>query len=615
MRKYVTAVAASLLLVATPVFAQSADVQEKIAALQAQVQHLLQMVAQLKGESVPAGQCLDLKNNFGPNDTDSTTGGEVTRLQQFLISQGHMRTGLSFGYFGPATTKALQQWQAQHGIVSNGSPQTTGWGRLGPKTAAAMALCTATTAVPAPASTPAAPSPAPEIIFGSPAPAPSSPLSQALRSCSIAGIILASGESRVFYAALSVRAPANCISQTRTCTDGQLSGSYSFGSCVVDISAGALSALSAPGTSQTADASSILPTSNISQTTGNSTSLDVYVSPQGSDSASGSQNAPLKTIQAAQAKVRQVRAGATGDIHVYLRGGTYYLDQTLVFGASDSNTTYLSYPGERAILSGGMLITNFTQSTADPKLFYAYLGAAGQRQLYSNAPMSDQPTAVRYPSNSEFKVTKYSLTPGSCDGTGNPAKTVNLQSITMQVPTMLAPSSVDALGGSELVILKTFAQSRIRVGRVAITGPTELTVYPEGSSAKFEGCNYDSLQIPGYRAHFEGDWHFFEAPTIFNPLSGSYAFANNSVYFYARSADAALSGGVIVPRLEKILVIDGAQNFTFDGIDLEHAAWNEPSISGYVVVSRASPHFVPRSLLRDALCRALSVLQMRRISR
>ena len=306
------------------------------------------------------------------------------------------------------------------------------------------------------------------------------------------------------------------------------------------------------------------------------------MSPQGNDNASGSLSAPLKTVRAAQAKVQQMHAGTSGNINVYLRGGTYYLDQPLTFGAADNNTTYLSYPAEQAVLSGGTPVTNFTQSTGDPKLFYAFLGTAGQRQLFSSASMTDQPTTARYPSNSEFKVTKYSFTPGSCAGTSNASKAVNLASITLQVPAVLAPSSVNALGGSELVILKTFTQSRIRVGRVAITGPMEYTVYPEGYSAVAEGCNYDVEQIPGYRAHFESNWHFFETPSIFNPLPGSYTFGNNSLYFYARSADAALGGGVVVPRLERILVIDGAQNLTFDGIDFEHTAWNDPTISGYV---------------------------------
>ena len=432
-------------------------------------------------------------------------------------------------------------------------------------------------------------------------------------SCSFGGQIIADGASATAYQNPAVEYGSQCVSEQRACTNASLSGTYQYSSCSVDAISGGTacdfnsnsvqngasvtayqsSSVAYGGTcarqqrtctngtlSGSYAFSSCTPASQTTQTA-------VYVSPSGSDTNDGTISKPLATVPMAQSRVRTLRTQSPGSsITVYLRGGTYALSSPLVFGVQDGGSasapvTYASYPGERAILSGGTPVTNFTKSP-DGKLYYAALGSTGQRQLYSSAPLTDQPSVGRYPANTEFNVTGYAFTPGSCSGTGNPGKSVNLASITLQVPSQLSPTYVDALGGSELVILKTFAQSRIRVGRVAITGPTELTVYPEGSCAKFEGCNYDTQQIPGYRAHFEGDWHFFEAPSVYGPLDGSYAFANNALYFYARSSDAALSGGVIVPRLERILVIDGAQNLTFDGIDFEHTAWNEPSISGYV---------------------------------
>mgnify|MGYP001609477513 CR=1 FL=1 len=40
------------------------------------------------------------------------------------------------GYFGPLTEKALQRFQKKYGITGNGSPSSTGYGVLGPKTRA-----------------------------------------------------------------------------------------------------------------------------------------------------------------------------------------------------------------------------------------------------------------------------------------------------------------------------------------------------------------------------------------------------------------------------------------------------------------------------------------------
>lgn len=52
-------------------------------------------------------------------------------------------------------------------------------------------------------------------------------------TCSFAGQILTEGQSTTAYQALSVAAGGSCVSQTRTCSSGVLSGSYQFGSCSV----------------------------------------------------------------------------------------------------------------------------------------------------------------------------------------------------------------------------------------------------------------------------------------------------------------------------------------------------------------------------------------------
>jgi hypothetical protein len=78
-----------------------------------------------------------------------SSGADVANLQLFLISQGLLPAGASTGYFGALTEAGLQQWQASQQIVSSGSPQTTGYGALGPRTRASLAAtCTAGGGVP-----------------------------------------------------------------------------------------------------------------------------------------------------------------------------------------------------------------------------------------------------------------------------------------------------------------------------------------------------------------------------------------------------------------------------------------------------------------------------------
>jgi peptidoglycan hydrolase-like protein with peptidoglycan-binding domain len=65
------------------------------------------------------------------------SGSEVTELQTYLTTNSiFYPSGLITGYFGPLTEAGVQKFQAAQGIVSNGTPETTGYGRVGPSTMA-----------------------------------------------------------------------------------------------------------------------------------------------------------------------------------------------------------------------------------------------------------------------------------------------------------------------------------------------------------------------------------------------------------------------------------------------------------------------------------------------
>ncbi len=83
----------------------------------------------------------------------------------------------------------------------------------------------------------------------------------------------------------------------------------------------------------------------------------IYVAPTGSDANAGTQSQPFATLQRAQQAVRQMRVKGQGTT-VVLRGGTYYLPDTLVLTAQDSGTeqapiVWRAAEGETPIISGG----------------------------------------------------------------------------------------------------------------------------------------------------------------------------------------------------------------------------------------------------------------------
>src|SRR5450432_1991263 len=90
---------------------------------------------------------------------------------------------------------------------------------------------------------------------------------------------------------------------------------------------------------------------------GSALAADIYVSPVGGDRNSGTKDRPLASLAAAQRLARSRKSAGT--VTVWLRGGTYYLPQTLVFSPEDSGTkktpvTYAAFPGEEPVISGGV---------------------------------------------------------------------------------------------------------------------------------------------------------------------------------------------------------------------------------------------------------------------
>src|SRR6185436_4914803 len=163
MKKVIGALAALSLILPAIATAQSAD-------LQAQAQQLLQQVAQLQAQlaAQQGGGASASATSLNPNPTGAintgttlgasgtcpnigkilkrgSSGTDVTRLQQFLaLDPSVYPEGTVSGYFGALTEKAVQRWQSKYNVVSSGSPSTTGWGQVGPRTAAAIALLCST---------------------------------------------------------------------------------------------------------------------------------------------------------------------------------------------------------------------------------------------------------------------------------------------------------------------------------------------------------------------------------------------------------------------------------------------------------------------------------------
>lgn len=86
-----------------------------------------------------ANLCLNFSKNMKLGSRDQDTTGEVSALQKFLVQTGHLSSDSVTGYFGPKTQKAVQTWQAGKGLVTSGTPETTGFGVVGTTTRGSLA--------------------------------------------------------------------------------------------------------------------------------------------------------------------------------------------------------------------------------------------------------------------------------------------------------------------------------------------------------------------------------------------------------------------------------------------------------------------------------------------
>jgi hypothetical protein len=99
----------------------------------------------------------------------------------------------------------------------------------------------------------------------------------------------------------------------------------------------------------------------------------LFVDPvKGADTNPGTLARPLRTLQSAVQASRS-RSHSVADAPVIqLRGGTYFLNATVVLNPTDSGLTIAAFPGEQPVISGGVHLTDLAWSQS-PKHAKAYV--------------------------------------------------------------------------------------------------------------------------------------------------------------------------------------------------------------------------------------------------
>lgn len=275
-----------------------------------------------------------------------------------------------------------------------------------------------------------------------------------------------------------------------------------------------------------------------------------FVSPTGSDDASGTLSAPFKTLTKARDVVRTVNANMTDDVHVYLRGGTYDITTTIAFGPQDSGTNghsvyYEAYPGETPVLNGATRVTGWTLHNGN--IYKAPLNRKTKlRNLYVNdgrALMASKTVTA------QGGYGTYSVAAGQAAWAwASGSNSDGVKYLTSDVPSIT--TNKDDL---EIVNGTTWNENIVCVRDVVTTTDNKralLLQQPYGAIA----------QLPNWNSGFSatGSHRIFNALELLN-APGQFYFDKTAgvLYYYPRAGEDLATADVEAPVVEKLLDIAG----------------------------------------------------------
>ena len=306
-----------------------------------------------------------------------------------------------------------------------------------------------------------------------------------------------------------------------------------------------------------------------------------YVSPSGSDSNAGTLAAPFQTLAKAQSVVRAINSNMTGDIYVYLRGGTYPISSTVAFSPQDSGTNgytmyYQAYPGETPILSAGTSVTGWTQYSGS--IYQAHLSRTTTlRSLYVNdhRAVMDSKTIT-----SQGCYGTYTVTAGQASWawvSGSQADGVQYNQA--DLPTIATNQNDVEISNST-----TWNQNFVSVRSIITSGSHWVLQLQQPYGAIAQQVGYGA----GFSCASGTTTTVWNAFALLNTPGQFYFDKSTQTLYYDKLSNENMSTAtVIAPTgLTTLLTIAGTsttnrvQNLTFSGLTFAYTDWNMENIAG-----------------------------------
>ena len=296
---------------------------------------------------------------------------------------------------------------------------------------------------------------------------------------------------------------------------------------------------------------------------------EFYVSRDGDDANAGTKKSPFKTVEHARDAVRTVSDKMTGDLIVNLRGGNYCVTSPVEFSPADSgrngfNVIYRAYKGEIPVVSGGVLVTNWTLDHGN--IFKAALNRDDKlRCLLVNG----QRAAMTQRDFKGLGAWGEFVVQGDEPWAETPGKTLDgIQFDAAQLPFLTNPSDVELLQRRTWnFIVACVRDETTEDGRRILK-----LQQPYGAIAATMAwaCNL----APTNKFTIRNAYEFLDSP-------GQFYFnrTTHTLYYFARDGEDMGKAVVIAPISEGLLKITGSStndrvhNLVFSGLTFSYDHW------------------------------------------
>lgn len=318
---------------------------------------------------------------------------------------------------------------------------------------------------------------------------------------------------------------------------------------------------------------------------------NIFVSAtNGNDKASGSKEAPLKTLGQALRQAREWRrlgsSNAEGGINIIMSGGVYRLYKPLFIrpedsGTANSPTIIRSADGERAVISGGIEVKGWRKGCDDPRLpaevrskvWVADAPMDGNRIVETRQLWADGHKAMRA---SQFAY-----------GVMERMKAFNTDDESITIPT--PKTDLSRARQLEMTVHQRWAIAILRVKEMKNLGNGLTKVWFHQPESQIEFAHpWPQPVIDGDR----GSSSFCltnAAELIDEPGEWFQDYPSGRIYYYPEDGKDPNRMDITVPLLETLMNIGGTRerhvsNIRFENIAFEHSAWRRPLHEGHVTL-------------------------------